>query len=919
MKNHKSYQIHKDLLVFLFFGFLVTLKFWNFLIPWDKIYMISDFTELMPLREFFYRQLREGQLVLWDSHLGTGLPYLSADFGAFYPPDLLVGLFADFYNIDRLQVQMALHYWLAGVFTYGYTRQQGLPRFSSAVSGMCFLLGGFLLSHAHHRNIVHTFIWLPLILYCLDRALAHRKLLWAMTAGLFLSVSFLAGNANFFYYVLLVISLYYLFRLGSIFLEKAWGRALAETGYFVIAGLFCVGFSAVQLLPMLSSTLASSQADASYAWKVQNSFSILHLVHFLTPILWASKDASEDFAYLGLFPLLLGCWVMIPAKEKIVKFFSLVALFGFLLALGEHTPIFKILYDLLPGLHLFRIPSRGVSLMAFSLAVLAGFGCHYLIQEARRREIAALARSLRVMLYLSLGGGLLAYCLCIFSSFFPVEAVQKSLGLWIDWLSRYTFYLLLLGTAYLIVSGRRRSFPLKRLKTALLILISLDLLIINLNFGPGIGEGTHLSYQDPAGIPEFSRVIAEELKKEPAPFRISDPSNLVVLNTIYQENFSIYDLDRVPGYVGRFLPPEYFHLAQASLTNPHLLDLLNLTFAFRPHRPVWQENVFPIKIGRRAAEKDTYPTRTIEIEATTVQTLALNSHLIFGDGIPQGQTVAEIILFYRDGGQEVWPIRAGVETAEWSIDNPEGKHAHQKPTVAESWPEKSGGYRGHSFSSRFRPFKNKKTEKLTLASRMSEGVLEIKDLSLNDQPLTAFLKNRLEPLAPPYWYRNKRVCPRAFMIARAKAAATPEEALEEIQKKTFNPRESVIVPALPSGYREPEDSGYAPQEARIEAYGPREVRLTTQSSQDKFLVLSDTYSPYWRAAIDGRPAQVLRANYGLRALFVPRGRHAVSFVFTYPPFYWGLGITAVTITAFALTLWIARRRKSAAVPQEEPL
>jgi hypothetical protein len=918
MKNFfKATQIHKDLLVFSFLGVLVLLKFWNFLIPWDKIYMISDFPELMPLREFFYRHLREGQLVLWDSHLGTGLPYLSADFGAFYPPDLLVGLLANFYNIDRLQVQMVLHFWLAGIFAYGYTRQQGLPRFSAAVSGLCFMLGGFLLSHAHHRNIIQTFIWLPLILFSLDQALRRRKIFWAMAAGLCLSISFLAGNANFFYYILLFISLYYLFRLGSLLREKAWRRAWAETGYFMTAGLFLIGFSAVQWLPMLSSTLASSQADASFAWKVQGSFSIMHLIHLLTPILWASRDASEDFAYLGLLPLLLGCWAGLAAKEKIVHFFSLTALFGLLLALGENTPLFKIFYDTLPGLQLFRIPSRGIALTAFSLAVLAGFGCHYLIQQARRREIAALARALRTLFFFSLGAGLLAYCFWFFLRFLPVEAVQKNQVLWADLLTRYTFYLLLSGASYLIVAGRRRDFPAARLKAALILLISLDLLIVNLNFGPDVGQGTRLSYQDPARIPRYSQAIAGELKKEPAPFRISDPEGLVVLNTIYQEDFSVVDLDRVPGYVARFMPPEYTHLAEASRSNPYLSDLLNLTFAFRPRRPVWQEDILPLKISRRISGPRVYPARTIEIEPTAIQSLGLNSLLGDSARVPQGQTVAEIIFSYRDGQQEVLPLRAGVETAEWTIDDPEGKVAHRKPPVAQSWAQDDGRYQGHSFEARLRPLRNEKIEKMTIAGRHPEGILEIKDISLNDQPLAAFLIQRLEPLVPPELFRNKLACPRAFMIARARAAATPAQALEEIQKLNFNPRESVIIPALPPGYREPADSGYAPREVRIEAYGPRQVRLTTQAGQDKFLVLSEAYSPYWRAVVDGRPAPVLRANYGLRAVFVPRGRHEVSFVFSYPPFYRGLGITAVTLAAFVLTLLITRRRKSVAAPPQE--
>ena len=918
MNNHNSHKILRDLSVFLFFGFLVVLKFWNLLIPRDKIYLVSDFIELMPMREFFYRQLREGLPVLWDSHLGTGLPYLSADFGAFYPPDLIVGLLGNFYNIDRLQVQMALHFWLAGVFTYGYIRQLGLPRLSAAISGMCFMLGGFLLAHDNHRNIIHTFIWLPLVLTCIDKALAQRKLIWAMTAGLVLSVSFLAGNANFFYYLLLVIGLYCLFRLGSLLREKSWGRALAETGYFLVTGLFCIGFSAVQILPMISSTLGSSQAAASFNWKVQGSFSILHLVSFLTPILWASRDASEDFAYLGLFPLLLGCWVFIPAKEKIVQFFSLVALFGFILALGEHTPLFKIFYDSIPGMNLFRIPGRAVSLIAFALAGLAGFGSHYLIQEARRPEIAALDRFLRAMFFFSLGGGVLAYLVYYLSIAFPIKEAREGLSLWTDWLGRYTFYLLFLGGAVLIVSGRRRSFPLKRLKPALLILIGLDLLIVNLNVGPDLGAGTHRSQKDPALIPALSEVLAGELSKETAPFRISDPENLMVLNAVYQKNYSIYEPDRAPGYVGRFLPPEYHHLAQASLNNPHLLDLLNLKFALRPDQPLWQEKIFPIKLSRQAAETDSAPSQTIEIEAPhPIQTLALNSHLIFGAGIPQGRTVAEVTLFYSDGAREVWPLQAGVGTAEWSIDNPKGEFSHQKPTVADSWPEEAGGYQGHSFSAVIKPLRVEKIKKIEIAYKPAEGLLEIKGISLNHQPVEAFLINRLEPIVPPNLYKNNRALPRVFMIARARAVSKPEEALAEIQKKSFNPREGVILDALPPNYREPGDSGYAPQEARIEAYGPRQIRITTQAGEDKFLVLSDTYSPYWQAAIDGRPARVLRANYGLRALSVPPGRHDVTFVFHYRPFYWGLGLTAATLVVFALTPFISRRRRFSVVPERE--
>ena len=213
MKIKKSPDVIKDLSIFLFLGFIVLLKFWNFLVPKNKIFFTADFVELMAMRDYFYQQLRDGILLLWDTHLGTGMPYLEADLGAFYPPDLLIGLFAVFFNIDRLQVLLALHYWMAGIFTYLYTRQLGFLRTSALVSALSFMLGGFLLANPHHRNLIQTLIWLPLILYFLDKALIRRQWMWASIAGTVLAISFLAGHANFFYFVLIFIGFYYLLRV----------------------------------------------------------------------------------------------------------------------------------------------------------------------------------------------------------------------------------------------------------------------------------------------------------------------------------------------------------------------------------------------------------------------------------------------------------------------------------------------------------------------------------------------------------------------------------------------------------------------------------------------------------------------------------------------------------------------------------
>ena len=145
----------KDLAAYFFLALLVTLKFWNFLIPKDKLYWVGDFLEVTSMGTYFYQNLRKGILILWNNYIGAGMPYLAADYGVFYPIDLLVGiLFPNYFDPFRLSIIHALHFWLAGVFTYLYTRQLGFSRIPALASSICFMLGGFLLGHAGEKNII---------------------------------------------------------------------------------------------------------------------------------------------------------------------------------------------------------------------------------------------------------------------------------------------------------------------------------------------------------------------------------------------------------------------------------------------------------------------------------------------------------------------------------------------------------------------------------------------------------------------------------------------------------------------------------------------------------------------------------------------------------------------------------------------
>jgi uncharacterized membrane protein YfhO len=98
----------------------------------------------------------------------------------------------------------------------------------------------------------------------------------------------------------------------------------------------------------------------------------------------------------------------------------------------------------------------------------------------------------------------------------------------------------------------------------------------------------------------------------------------------------------------------------------------------------------------------------------------------------------------------------------------------------------------------------------------------------------------------------------------------------------------------------------------ITEYGLNEVRLQAEMAAPGFVVLSDSYYPGWEATVSGEPASIYRADYLLRAVYVPEGSHEIVFTFLPPDFIVGGLISAATLTLIGVALIVSsyRVRKS---------
>jgi hypothetical protein len=78
----------------------------------------------------------------------------------------------------------------------------------------------------------------------------------------------------------------------------------------------------------------------------------------------------------------------------------------------------------------------------------------------------------------------------------------------------------------------------------------------------------------------------------------------------------------------------------------------------------------------------------------------------------------------------------------------------------------------------------------------------------------------------------------------------------------------------------------------LKDFTPPRLKYESQSAVDGLVVFSEIYYPKgWHAFIDGKETEILRADYVLRALSVPAGKHDIEFKFEPKPYVIGNKVT----------------------------
>lgn len=82
---------------------------------------------------------------------------------------------------------------------------------------------------------------------------------------------------------------------------------------------------------------------------------------------------------------------------------------------------------------------------------------------------------------------------------------------------------------------------------------------------------------------------------------------------------------------------------------------------------------------------------------------------------------------------------------------------------------------------------------------------------------------------------------------------------------------------------------------RLQDYTPKKLVYEVETNQNGLLIFSEIYYPEgWKAFIDDKEVNIIRANYILRALEVPVGKHKIAFRFEPKSYQIGNSVTAAS-------------------------
>ncbi len=547
-------------------------------IPFKNALITDPIRQQYPWRILTINVLKQLDLPLWNPYAFSGTPLLgNLQNAAFYPLNVLFFFFP--FEI-AWTILVFLQPFLSGIFLYFYLRKINLQQLSSFLGGVVFAFCGFNVAWLEWNTIVHTALWLPLILLAKEYLLEKITWKWVIILIFAESSQFFAGHLQIWFYSFLISNVYLWIRIWSI--TKPEQISFKSTFFsffrkykpFMWIGFFILLLTSIVWIQTFQFIGLSSR-DIDVQWQKEGWFlPWQHLIQFVIPDFfgnpstlnyWGVWNYGEFIGYVSLLPLLFAIYSLLFRYDKKTFFFGTLFFVSLIFSLPSFlsTSIFLLHIPFLSTAQ----PTRLLFITDFSLAVLAALGCDNFLKKKTRIYLPLLAMSSLFILlwtFIFLGNTmfhipldylatakrnsilptLIFISLCVFLLLYIKVTIKYKQAIVIillvitlfDLYRFHTKFNTFSNAAYLYPTTETISFLKKNLGNYRIM--SLDSRILPPNF-PSVYKLQSIEGYDPLYLRRYAELIAASERGEP---NINPPFGLNRIITPHNFNSKVIDL-----------------------------------------------------------------------------------------------------------------------------------------------------------------------------------------------------------------------------------------------------------------------------------------------------------------------------------------------------------------------------------------
>ncbi len=363
-------------------------------IPWDGK------AQFAPQVQFLAASIARGESPFWNPYAFAGHPQIADPQSLmFSPPFLLLALLNSAPSLRAIDATVLLSVLAGGFGVLWLARELEWHWGGALIAALSFCFGASMAWRLQHFGQVLSLAYLPFALVFLRRGLQSGRPLPGLVAGIVTSFIVLGRDQVGLLCIYVLIG----FAVWQQLSAPSFWPAFRNSVRPLAAGL-ASGVALVAIPILLTALLAgqSNRPEIDYAGAAAGSLHPALLVTSAIPHLFGAAGEMEKYwgppsftwegtglfiaqnmgqLYLGAVPLLLliAGTVRGVLWDRQIRFFTVAFVLVTLYALGHFTPFFRVAYELLPGVKLYRRPADATFLVGGLGSILAGYTVHRLL------------------------------------------------------------------------------------------------------------------------------------------------------------------------------------------------------------------------------------------------------------------------------------------------------------------------------------------------------------------------------------------------------------------------------------------------------------------------------------------------------------------------------------------------------------